>query len=200
VRSRGTIFSLVIAALVGAVALVNGTFWQVLVSQHLRVPDPLLPFFPMVRSLLSVVFFFTLIPRLTHGRHLQRPTLWGFLVYLAGQVLLVLIPAPAGGAVWSTYALLGCCLLLDAFGAGILFMLAESLVALHVDQHERSRVMAIQRTCVMLATAPFGWISGWLSGMDRTWPFLLTCALLAIGALVTLRLWVTTHTEPAPVA
>ena len=86
-----------------------------------------------------------------------------------------------GSADWSTYALLGVCLVLDAFGAGILFMLTESLVALHVDRDERSRVMAIQRTCVMLVTAPFGWISGWLSGIDRTWPFLLTSALLVLG-------------------
>ena len=197
--SKGTIFSLAIAAIVGAVALVNGTFWQVVVSQHLAVPDPLLPFFPMVRSVLSVVFFFTVIPWLTHGRHLQRPTLWGFLAYLAGQVLLVLIPAPDGAAGWSTYALLGVCLLLDAFGASILFMLAESLVALHVDREERSRVMAIQRTVVMLITAPFGWISGWLSGMDRTWPFILTSALLALGIAVTWRFWVTTHSDPADV-
>ncbi len=28
VRSKGTIFSLIIAAIVGAVALVNGTFWR----------------------------------------------------------------------------------------------------------------------------------------------------------------------------
>ena len=76
-------------------------------------------------------------------------------------------------------------------------MLAESLVALHVDRDERSRVMAIQRTCVMLVTAPFGWISGWLSGMDRTWPFLLTSGLLALGILVSARFWVTTHAEPA---
>ena len=194
-RSKGTVFSLVIAAIVGAVALVNGTFWQVVISQHLGVPDPLLPFFPMVRSLLSVVFFFTLIPWLTHNRHLRRPTLWGFVTYLAGQVLLVLIPA-AGTPNLTTYALLGACLLLDAFGAGILFMLAESLVALHVDVAERSRVMAIQRTVVMLVTAPFGWISGWLSGMDRTWPFILTSALLVLGLVVTSRFWVTTHTEP----
>ncbi|MBI5027737.1 MAG: MFS transporter, partial [Actinobacteria bacterium] len=127
-------------------------------------------------------------------------TLWGFAVYLAGQVLLVTIPAPVGSATLSTYALLGVCLLLDAFGGSILFMLAESLVALHVDQHERSRVMAIQRTCVMLVTAPFGWISGWLSGMDRTWPFVLTSGLLVLGLAVTARLWVTTHTEPSPVA
>ncbi|WP_377108625.1 MFS transporter [Propionicimonas sp. T2.31MG-18] len=200
VSSKGTLFSLAIAAIVGAVALVNGTFWQVVINQHLLVPDPLLPFFPMVRSILSVLFFFTIIPRLTHARHLQRPTLWGFGVYLAGQVLLVTIPAPAGTATLSTYALLGVCLLLDAFGGSILFMLAESLVALHVDQHERSRVMAIQRTCVMLVTAPFGWISGWLSGMDRTWPFVLTSGLLVLGLAVTARLWVTTHTEPSPVA
>jgi len=200
VTSKGTLFSLAIAAIVGAVALVNGTFWQVVISQHLLVPDPLLPFFPMVRSILSVLFFFTIIPRLTHARHLQRPTLWGFGVYLAGQVLLVTIPAPAGTATISTYALLGVCLVLDAFGGSILFMLAESLVALHVDQHERSRVMAIQRTCVMLVTAPFGWISGWLSGMDRTWPFVLTSGLLVLGLAVTARLWVTTHTEPSPVA
>lgn len=198
VRSKGTIFSLSIAAIVAAVQLVNGTFWQVVISQHLGVPDPLLPFFPMVRSLLSVLLFFTVIPALTHGKHLKAPTLWGFAIYLAGQVLLVLIPAPEGAATGSTYALLAVCLVLDAFGAGILYMLAESLVALHVDRHERSRVMAIQRTVVMLVTAPFGWISGWLSGMDRTWPFILTSVLLALGIAVTARFWVTTHAEPVP--
>ena len=197
VRSKGTLFSLGIAAIVGAVTLINGTFWQVVINQRLGVPDPLLPFFPMVRSLLSVLFFFTIIPWLTHAKHLKRPTLWGFLGYLAGQALLVMIPA-TGTADLSTYALLGVCLLLDAFGAGILFMLAESLVALHVDRQERSRVMAIQRTCVMLITAPFGWISGWLSSMDRTWPFILTSALLLLGVVVTSRLWVTTHSEPEP--
>ncbi|MDQ7992024.1 MAG: MFS transporter [Propionicimonas sp.] len=198
-RSKGTIFSLAISAIVGAVALVNGTFWQVIINQELGVPDALLPFFPMIRSVLSVVFFFTLIPRLTHSRHLKAPTLLGFAVYLAGQLLLVAIPEPAGAATWATYALLGACLVLDAFGAGILFMLAESLVALHVDRDERSRVMAIQRTCVMLVTAPFGWISGWLSGMDRSWPFLLTSALLVLGLVVAGRFWVTTHAEAEPV-
>ncbi len=195
VRSKGTIFSLIIAAIVGAVALVNGTFWQVVINQRLGVPDALLPFFPMIRSLLSVLFFFTLIPRLTHAKHLKAPTLIGFGVYLAGQLLLVGIPSPDGAAVASTYALLAVCLVLDAFGGGILFMLAESLVALHVDRHERSRVMAIQRTCVMLVTAPFGWISGWLSSMDRSWPFLLTSVLLILGVIVAGRFWVTTHEQ-----
>lgn len=76
-------------------------------------------------------------------------------------------------------------------------------MALHVDRAERSRVMALQRTCVMLVTAPFGWISGWLSSMDRSWPFLLTSGLLVLGLLVAGLWWVTTHAdaeEPAPSA
>ncbi len=199
-HSRGTIFSLALNAVVAAVTLVNGTFWQVVVSQRLGVADALLPFFPLVRSVLSVVLFFTVIPRLTHVLNLRRPTLWGFTVYLAGQLLLVVVPAGGDGPTASTYALLAVCLLLDAFGAGILFMLTESLVALHVDRDERSRVMAIQRTCVMLVVAPFGWISGWLSGMDRTWPFLLTSALLVLGLVLAARFWVTTHHEEPTVA
>ncbi|SDY98069.1 Major Facilitator Superfamily protein [Tessaracoccus flavus] len=199
VRSKGTLFSLSIAAIVGAVALVNATFWQLAINQRLSVPDALLPFFPMVRSLLSLLFYFTLIPLLTHSKQLRTPTLIGFAVYLAGQALLVATPVPDGEAQLSTYALLGGCLVLDAFGGAMLFMLAESLVALHVDRDERSRVMAIQRTCVMLVTAPFGWISGWLSGMDRSWPFLLTSGLLILGILVAGLMWVTTH-DDAPTA
>jgi MFS family permease len=197
-RSRGSLLALAIAALTAAVTLVNATFWQVVASQHLHVPDALLPFFPMVRSILSVVFFFTLIPLLTTAVDLRRATLWGFGVHLAGQVVLVAIPASDGGATAATYAFLGLCLLLDSFGAGMLFMLSESLVALHVDQAERSRVMALQRTCIMLAAAPFGWISGWLSGIDRTYPFMLTAALLVVGLVLVMVRWVPTHPDVHP--
>jgi len=198
-RSRGSILALVLAALVAAVTLVNSTFWQVVISQRLHVPDELLPFFPMLRSLLSIVLLFTVIPRLSHGRDLKAAALWGFGIYLAGQLVLVMIPAAQGQADLQTYALLGVCLVLDSFGAAMVFMLSESLVALHVDEAERSRVMAVQRTVIMLAAAPFGWISGWLSGMDRTWPFWLTAALLLIGLVLSAARWVPHHEEAAPI-
>ena len=196
-RSPGSRLALVIAGLVAAVTLIESTFWQVVISQRLHVPDPALPFFPMVRSLISVVFLFTLIPRLSTGVDLKRATLWGFGVYLAGQVVLVAIPVVRGGPTGGTYAALGLCLLLDSFGAGILYMLSESLVALHVDEAERSRVMAVQRTAIMLAAAPFGWISGWLSGIDRAYPFWLTGALLLIGLALAATRWVPVHAGEA---
>jgi MFS family permease len=192
-RSPGTKFAILVTFLVGAVGAITGLFWPIIVSQKLRVPDAWLPLFPMVRSLLAIVFYFTVIPRLTRTPDLKTPlsaspatnfrrgTVAGFAVYAAGQLLVALIPAPADGPTGATLAGLGVCLVCDGFGVAILAMLAESLVAIHADEAERSRVMAVQRTVVMLATAPFGWIGGALSSADRSWPFLFTTALLVLG-------------------
>lgn len=217
VHSRGSLFSLAVMALVAAVTLVNTTFWPILVTENLGVPDHFLPFFAMVRSALSILFFFTIIPQLASSHALRWPTGLGFAVFMAGQMLLLVVaavlgtgiipgsaesgaPVTVGTAGWPTYALLAVCLLAESFGGGILFMLAESLVALHVDEAERSRVMAIQRTVVMLAAAPFGWIAGWLSGMSRGFPFVLTAVLLAIGLALALFAWVPTPHELEAVA
>ena len=108
--------------------MVTGTFWQVIINTKLGVPDPLLPFFPMVRSVLSGIFFFTVIPRLTRTHHLKGATLWGFGAYLAGQLVLVAIPAPDGAATGSTYALLAVTLVLAIFAAiGYAFYRSPSL-------------------------------------------------------------------------
>jgi MFS family permease len=187
VKSPGSIFSLAIAALVGAVGMVNTTFWQVIANKKLLVPDAALPFFPMLRSIIAIVFLFTLIPKVTASIRLKKPLLMGFASYFIGQCVLALIPAPQLSLGISGYALLCLSLVFDGFGTGILAMLAESLVALHVDKDERARVMAIQHMVIMLATAPFGLISGLLSSVSRTLPFVLTCALLLAGILCTLR-------------
>jgi MFS family permease len=186
--SPGTIFSLVITALVGAVGMVNTTFWQVIVSKKLLIPDPLLPFFPMLRSLIAITFLFTVVPRLTRFS-LRPPLLCGFAAYMIGQTLL--ITAPAEGLM--RYVILCVSLTFDGFGLGTLMMLAESLVALHVNPRERARVMAIQHMIIMLATSPFGWIGGILSGISRNLPFALNIGLLFTGFAVTLTYY---HIHP----
>jgi hypothetical protein len=180
-KSKGTVFSLVITALVGAVSMVNTTFWQVIVSRKILVPDPLLPLFPMFRSLLAIAFLFLVTPRLLR-LNLRVPLLLGFAAYIMGQTILVLIPQEG----FIRYVILCVSLVFDGFGLGTLTMLAESLVALHVDKAERARVMAIQHTIIMFAVTPFGWIGGILSGINRAYPFALTAALLAAGITVTL--------------
>jgi MFS family permease len=191
-RSKGTVFSLVITALVGAVGMVNNTFWQVIVSKKLLVPDPLLPMFPMLRSVIAMTFLFLVVPRLTR-LSLRTPLLAGFASYIIGQTLLISVPAEG----IFRYLLLCVSLVFDGFGLGTLAMLAESLVALHVNAAERARVMAIQHMIIMFSTAPFGWIGGLLSGISRNLPFVLNIALLAAGILVTLFYYAGNSRNPA---
>jgi MFS family permease len=135
----------------------------------------------MFRSVLAIAFLFLVTPRLLK-LNLRMPLLFGFAAYAAGQAILVFTPAEG----FIRYVILCISLIFDGFGLGTLAMLAESLVALHVDKAERARVMAIQHMIIMFATMPFGWIGGILSGINRAYPFMLTIALLAAGIVVTL--------------
>jgi MFS family permease len=83
------------------------------------------------------------------------------------------------------YVILCASLFFDGFGVGILAMLAESLVALHVDAAERARVLALLQMTIMFVSAPFGWIAGILSGISRNLPFVLNTVLLATGIVLT---------------
>jgi len=186
-RSRDMRFAVAIAAVIGAASLINNTFWQVIVNKKLLVPDPVLPFFPMIRSLLAIVFLFSVIQKVTGTTKLRWPLIGGFAAYLVGQVLVANIPAPGGAAAtWKTYGLLAVCLLFDSFGASMLGMLSGAVIALTIDRQERSRVLAVQQTVVMLVISPFGWIGGLLSGVNRSLPFLLTSVLVILGVVVTL--------------
>jgi hypothetical protein len=180
-KSRGTLFALAITALVGIVGMVNTTFWQVIVSRKLLVPDYLLPMFPIFRSIIAIAFLFLVVPYLTAGA-LKLPLLMGFLCYFIGQTILVL--TPVDGSI--KYVMLFISLVFDGFGLGSLLMLSRSLVALNVNREERARVQAILHMIVMAVTSPFGWIAGILSGFSRNFPFVLNLCLLALGIVLTL--------------
>ena len=180
-RSRPTIFAVIILILISIVALINTTFWQVIVSRKLLVPDPLLPLFPIIRSVLSIFFLFFIMPRLK-SNILKNPFLLGFACYIIGQVILILVPVEGT----AKYILLSISLIFDGFGFGALTTLSESLLALNVSARERARVMAIVHMVAMAVTSPFGWIGGLLSEMSRDFPFVLNIGLLVLGIAVIL--------------
>jgi MFS family permease len=180
-KSRATIFSLVIAVLVGIVGMINTTFWQVIVNKKLLVPEILLPVFSALRSVVAIAFLFLAAPHLTKGI-LKSPLLTGFAFYFIGQIILIL--APVEGAL--KYIMLCISLAFDGFGSGSLMMLSASLMALSVNPEERARVMAILHMLIMAATSPFGWIGGMLSSISRNLPFVLNLFILVIGFGITL--------------
>lgn len=178
--SRGTKFAIVISVLVEIVAMLGMTFWQIIASRRIGIPDALLPLFPMVRSVMSIVLFFTVLSRMRQS-HIKAPLYGGFVSAIVGCILLIAIPT--AGA-WG-YAMLFASLLFEALGGAVLGTLRESLVAIHVDPEHRSNIMALLQTVVMLVSVPFGYIGGLLSDISKVLPFVLSIALLLLGMLAT---------------
>jgi MFS family permease len=178
--SRGTIFAIIISVLVEIVTMIGMTFWQIIASRRIGVPDILLPIFPMVRSILSIFLFFTIISRIKQSK-LKWPLYGGFLSAIIGSVLLISI----SNAGVLGYIVLTISLLFESLGSAVLNTLRESLVAIHVDPVERSGIMALLQTVVMLISVPFGYIGGLLSDISKLLPFVLCIALLLLGVLAT---------------
>ncbi|WMJ88649.1 MFS transporter [Anaerocolumna sp. MB42-C2] len=178
--SRGTIFAIIISILVEIVGMIGTTFWQIIASRRIGVPDTLLPIFPMIRSILSILLFFTVISHIKQSK-LKWPLFGGFISAIISCLLLITI---SNTGVWG-YAILLVSLLFEALGSAVLNTLRESLVAIHVDPAERSGIMALLQTTVMLVSVPFGYIGGLLSDISRVLPFVLSIALLLSGILAT---------------
>lgn len=166
IRSRGTMFAIVISILVEIVAMIGMTFWQIIASKRIGVPDTLLPIFPMVRSVISIFLFFTVIAHIRQTR-LKWPLIGGFICSIISYLLLISV----SGTGVVGYLILAVSLLFDAMGGAVLSTLRESLVAIHIDPEERSGIMALLQTTVMMVSVPFGYIGGLLSDISRILPF-----------------------------
>lgn len=178
--SRGTIFAIIISILVEIVSMIGTTFWQIIASRRIGIPDELLPVFPMARSILSIILFFAIISRIRQTK-LKWPLYGGFISSMIGCLLLISIQ---NTGVWG-YAVLSVSLIFEALGGAVLNTLRESLVAIHADPAERSGIMALLQTTVMLVSVPFGYIGGLLSDISKVLPFVLSIALLMLGILAT---------------
>ena len=180
-KSRGTVFAIVIAAIAWIISTINNTFWQIIINKKLLVPEAILPLFNVFRSVLAIIFLFFVIPRLLKGI-LKVPLVLAFISCFIGQFLLVLIPAEG----MLKYPLILVSLLFDGFALAALTMLCESIIAIHVDPNERARIMALRYMFIMIVTAPFGWIGGILSDVSRNLPFVMNMVIILIGIALTL--------------
>ncbi len=174
--SRGIKFALVISIFVEIVFMVGTTFWQIIASRRIGVPNELLPIFPMLKSVLAIIMFFTIISNMKQS-NLKVPLYGAFLSYIISCIILVSIPqANAVG-----YIMLFVSIIFETLGHSVLMTLRESLVAINADPVDRSTIMGLLQTVVMFISIPFGYIAGRLSDISRTLPFILSIVILLLG-------------------
>jgi hypothetical protein len=158
--------------------MIQGTFWSILATEKLGVPDQWLALYFSARSLVMLLMFVLVMPRFRNVS-VHRPMFYGFIGLVLSQLLLIALPA---GSYW----LLLVATLMEACSLPVASALLDKLVVLVVDPKERARIMAIVYVIVIVFTSPFGWIAGQMSQVNRTLPFLLSLVLYAAGGLLIL--------------
>jgi MFS family permease len=175
-KTPATLYLMGIMLISGITNTINNTFWAIYVTQRLQIPAQFISIYPFVRSMLMLVFFFVVLPRI-RSLPFKKPMLIGILGFMASQVVLILVPEKSIG-------LLLISTVLEACGMAVLNPQIDKLMVLSVDSKERARINSILYMVVIIALTPFGWIGGSLSELNRTYPFMLNIALFAIGAVL----------------
>ncbi len=180
-RTPVTLFTLSLMVIMSISLTISNTFWSIMVTQELLVPDQYLAIFSTIKSLTMLCFFFLLMPRVRE-MDARKPMVVGFSFFILSQLLLVSMPPQA-------YFLLIITVVLDACALPMTSTLMDKLVVVSVDPKERARILAILYVSVLAFTSPFGWIAGRLSEINRQLPFLLSMTLFAIAIVLILVTW-----------
>lgn len=175
-RTPQTLYSAAIMLVLSISSVISGTFWGILVTERLHLPAQNLSLFVFTKAAIVLLFFFFVMPRL-HRFRINVPITFGFLGFVASQVLL--ITAPDG-----SYVFLMLSVILEACCFAAVNPLVDQVVARTVNAQERARILSILYVTIILLTSPFGWIAGLLSEMNKALPFVLNIALFTIGAVL----------------
>lgn len=173
-----TLFTLGIMLAMNTAGTINSTFWAILVTQRLHIPDSNLALFTFARSAIMLVFFFVVMPSIREMKF-RNPMVVGFIALAVSQVILIVIPE-------KSYMLLLVSTLIEACSYATVSIQIDRMTVVNVDAQERARIMAMLTLTVIAFTTPFGWIAGKLSEISRVLPFIVNISLYLIGAVMVL--------------
>lgn len=178
-KAPQTLFTIGILLASGACHVINNTFWSINVTERILIPAEHLALYPFARSMVMLLFFFIISPRLA-GVHFKNPMVIGFSLFVISQAMFILIPL-------KSYLLLLVSVILEACALALVNPQLDKMIAVTVEPKERARIMAIIYVVIIIFTAPFGWIAGMLSELNRILPFVLNILLLSMGGFLTYR-------------
>jgi MFS family permease len=170
--------------------MINNTFWSIIVTRRLNIPEEHIALYPFAKSALLLILYFVLVPRL-NLRRFRNPMLIGYGGYILSSVLLVTMPP-------GNYWLLLVSVLLEAFSMAMFRPLMDSLVIISIDKRERARINAIMAVIVLTISSPFGWIAGQLSELNRVLPFVFSVGLYLMGAVLVALAWYFSRVDLQP--
>ncbi|MCL2837728.1 MAG: MFS transporter [Oscillospiraceae bacterium] len=154
---------------IGIVQLITSTFFALYATQNLGINESFLAYFPILRAAIMLTFLFLIQNRLSRfkGRYVM---LAGLAAHILSHGLLILSP-PENLAWLSVYIIMEAC-------AAALFLPRLDTLSVHeVRPRERARIYGVFNVIAFAVAAPFGYLAGFLSDLNRRLPFALNIVL-----------------------
>ena len=174
--SQYMVLALTITTIFSITSMIFGSFFGLYVTGTLLLPDYYLAYFPILRSVVIAAFLYLLQPKLDKFGF-RNPMLIGLFIFIASTFLL--IGTPEG-----SLAILIIYIILDAVAFSFVIPRSDSLTQLLIEPSERARISGLMMVIVLGLSIPFGYLAGWLSEMDRRYPFILIAAFLVIMFII----------------
>jgi len=178
-KSPKLYYTIIVLLIITICRTVTSTFWSVIVTQKILIPVGNIAFYAFIRSIMMLMVFFFIAHRIS-AFNLKRPMVTGFLCFILSQTLLITLPEKG-------YILLIVSTCLEAVAMALIDPLSESMLVLNANPEERSRMISIIYAIILILSLPFGYLSGVLSDMNKTYPFILNICLFTIALLVILK-------------
>lgn len=176
VFSRQMMLMLMIFIMISISNISISSFFSLYITKNLGIPDRYVALFPLGRAVIMLLFTFIFQSRINLLKF--RPVMtWGFLIYIASHVML-LLAQPKSSILIIGYTIL------EAAAFALVIPRRDSLAALFIDKEDRARVMSLIFVITLAVSSPFGSIIGWLSSINRRYPFILNIIIFAIIALI----------------
>lgn len=177
--STEMLIALALNALFAITTGIMTNFFGLYTTKNLMIPEYYLSIFPIIRSAILLCFMFFLQPAVSKYGY-KIPMVMGIVLYTLSHVFLLL--SPAGSDISVIYAI--AYTVLEACAHCLVIPRRDSIMVLFIDKRERARIISIMTMAVFAINIPFGYLSGYLSDINRRLPFILNTALFVVTSLV----------------
>ena len=179
-KNRGVLKAVAVSVILYVTNMVNTNFFGLYLTQRLGISENFLALFPILNAVVMLIFMVGIQHRMSATKF--RAPLWtGLTLYSAAALILIFSPVNNLGFVL-LYVFVA------ALAAALVNPRKDALLQLNIAPQERARLNALIMASTIALSSPFGYLAGWLSGMDRRLPFVFTLLLFITAMLIISRI------------
>jgi len=167
-----TVFLIGFLVLYNIGSIVTTNFFGLYTTRNLGIPEYMLAVFPMVRAVIILSIMLLLQDRLSRASF-RTMMLTGLGLFVLANILL--LTAPEGNVLYLFFYVL-----FEAVAYALTIPRRDSMLVWFVDRKERARVNSVIYVLMIGFSIPFGWLSGYLSSINRILPFLMNILLYSL--------------------